>query len=117
MTSPIKLTIYDPQTHEPKKELQTSLVPWGILKRAIKLAKSLDYDQKEEDSGDQINTMLEKLGEDGFDNLTGLVADVFHGQVTIEEIEWGTETGEMINVLQAVVTRAFSEFKKTGNPT
>lgn len=108
MAAPIKLTIYNPETHESEKELQTSLIPWGILKRAIKLAKSL--------GGlaglDAANPMeaLARLDESAVDELTGLVADIFQGKVSLEELNRGTEIMEMVTVLQAIVTRAFGEF-------
>lgn len=110
MAAPIKLTIYN-EEHESVKELQTSLVPWGILKRAIKLAKTIKLEGKNQAE------LLESLDDEGFDNLTGLVADLFHGKVTIEELTWGTDALEMLTVLMAVVTKAFGEFANNGNPT
>ena len=115
MAAPIKLTIYNPETHESVKDLQTSLVPWGILKRAMRLAKHLGG------ISNLSNPMevLASLEEDAIDELTGLVADVFPGKVTLEELNEGTEIGEMVTVLQAVVARAFGEFgaQDPANPT
>lgn len=108
MATPIKLTIYNDE-HEPVKELQTSLIPWGLLKRAIKLAKTLKADGMSQEE------ILQALDEEGFENLTALVADLFHGKVTIEELTWGTDATEMLTILVTVVTRAFSEFGQ--NPT
>jgi hypothetical protein len=111
MAATIKLTIYNAE-HESVNELSTALVPWGILKRAVKLAKSLGTESLTQEQ------VLEALGEEGFDNLTALVADLYHGRVTIEELEWGTEASEMLAVLQAVVTRAFAELGSAGpDPT
>jgi len=110
MAAPIKLTIYNDE-HEAVKELQTSLVPWGILKRAIKLAKTFKAD------GSNPTEMMASLDDESFDNLTGLVADLFHGKVTVEELTWGADAGEMAAVMQAIVTRAFGEFGNAGvNP-
>ena len=110
MASPIQLTIYSAD-HEPVKELSVSLVPWGILKRAIKLAKSLKTDASKP------SDMLDGLDEEGFDNLTGLVADLYHGKVTVDELQWGTDAGEMMAVLQSIVTRAFGEIGTGADPT
>jgi hypothetical protein len=118
MAAPIKLTIYDPETHESVKELQTSLVPWGILKRAIRLVKSLGGvmdEMKTAQAAQDVMAVLDKLDEGTVDELTGLVCDVFGGKVTIEELNRGTEIMEMVTVLQAVVSRAMGSFG--GNPT
>jgi hypothetical protein len=87
-------------------------VPWGILKRAIKIAKRLG--QVEGRSGADI---LGGLDDEGFDELTGLICDLFHGEVSLEELNWGTDAGEMAAVMQAVITRAFGQFEQIANPT
>jgi hypothetical protein len=38
-STPIKLTFYNPETNEVKEEHVTYIVPWGILKRSMSLAK------------------------------------------------------------------------------
>lgn len=106
--APIKLTIYDEDSNV-VRELSQSFVPWGIMKRAIRLGKSMRGLIDKSDG-----EILEHMSEEDVDNLTGLVADVFGGRVTVEELEQGTEIQEMLAVLQAVITKAFHASQ---NPT
>jgi hypothetical protein len=106
---PIKLTIYN-QDNEPVKELQTSIVPWGIMKRAIKLVKSLKGSE-----GMSQAEMLDALDDESIDLMTALVADVFSGRVTVEELNRGVELGEMLPVIMQIINKAFSGIG--GDPT
>lgn len=91
--SPIALTLYD-EHDEPVKELQRNIVPWGILKKALKLRDlgEKDFDEK------------------SFDELTGFVCEVFGNQVTSKELEEQADTVQIIAVMNAVISRANSYF-------
>lgn len=106
---PIKLTIYN-EDSEPVKELQTSIIPWGIMKRAIKLVKTLKVSE-----GMSQTELLDALDDESIDTMTALVADVFGGKVSVEELNRGVELGEMLPVIMAIINKAFSGMG--GDPT
>lgn len=102
--TPIELTLYDPETNEALKTYSRSFIPWEILKRAIRLQKSLN---------------IQDMSEDNVDELASLVVAVFGDQFTLEQVNKGADIGEMAAVMQAVVTRAsqFVQGRSNGNPT
>lgn len=112
MGGPITLIIYNPETHEPVKTLHQSIIPWGIMKRTMKLAKSLkitpEMTQEE---------MIASLSDDAIDDLTGLVADVFAPRVTIEELNQGVELAEMLPVMMQVISKAFGQMGGGADPS
>lgn len=87
----MRITLYDPETNEVKGEFSRSIVPWGIMKRAIRLAGKLDKGQ---------------MTDDVVDELTGLVVDVFGRQFTAADLENGAEVSEMLTVLNTVIAKA-----------
>ena len=89
-STPIKLKLYT-ESDEELKECTRLIVPWGILKRAVRLDKALDPDN---------------MGEEDIDALAGLIIEVFKGQVTAEELDEHADIGEMITVLQQIVAKA-----------
>jgi len=105
MGAPIKLTIYNSDS-EVVKELSQSFIPWGIMKRAVRLAKGM----KIRDGMSQAE-MLENLDDATIDELTGLVMDVFGGRVTLEELNQGVEVTEMLPVMIQVIHKSFGQVK------
>lgn len=97
--TPIKITLYS-SSGEPMQEYSCSLIPWGILKKAIALTKGMDP---------------ENIGEQNLDAIAQLVVDVFGKQFSIADLDTGADIGEMMSVLQAVVSRA--SVLVTPNPT
>jgi hypothetical protein len=88
--TPIQITLYGNED-EVKGNYSRSIIPWGIMKRAIKLAKSFDQnDLKEED----------------IDTLAGLVVDAFGNQFSIEDLNNGADLGEMVTILNTIVAKA-----------
>jgi len=106
--TPIKLNIYDEDSNV-VKELSQGFVPWGIMKRAVRLGKSMRSLVGKSDA-----EILEQMTDEDIDNLTLLVSDVFGGRVTVEELERGAEIPEMLTVLQGVISKAFGA---AANPT
>jgi len=100
---PIELTLYDPATNEAVKTYTRSFVPWEILKAALRLRKRFDGGEFTDEDADE---------------LAALVVAVFGDEFSNEQVNKGTDIGEMITVIQAVVTRA-SQFVRGGeaNPT
>lgn len=88
---PIELTLYNPETNEPIKTYVRSYVPWGVLKQALAMREALS-------GGD--------LSADTLDELAGLVVAAFGDQFSVEQVTAGTDAGEMITVIQAILSRA-----------
>ena len=94
ISTPLKITIYDPETNEVRKEYSRSFIPWRILKKAIQISKTLaKMDQTE-------------ITEADVDAIAGLVVDVFVDQFTVAELNDGADLSEMMVVLQAIISRA-----------
>jgi hypothetical protein len=90
-STPMKLTIYDPETSEVKRELVQLFVPYKLLKAAIRLTK--DFDEN-------------NLNEEDLDTIAGLVIEVFGGRVTLEELNDGSDVGEMMTVIHQILAKA-----------
>ncbi|RPH60010.1 MAG: hypothetical protein EHM81_07110 [Chloroflexi bacterium] len=90
--APIELTLYD-DADEPIIKLSRVTVPWGILKKAVRLSKTLT--QKPEDISDE-----------QIDELTDLVVMIFgEEKVTRDDLEKRADVNDMINVIQSIVSR------------
>lgn len=98
----IKLTLYDPETSEVRKEFTRTFVPWRLLKSAIRLSKAL------------ANLDQNNLTEEDVDAIAGLVVDVFGNQFTVDELNDGADLSEMMAVMQQVVAKAHGA--TPGNP-
>jgi hypothetical protein len=92
MNTPIKITFYD-GNDEIVKEFSRATIPWGILKRAVSLSRSVGRDTQEV-SGTQL------------DEIAQLVVDLFGGQFTVDELNKGVDIGDMMAILDGIVTRA-----------
>ena len=88
--TPIKITLYE-ANNEIKQEYSRSMIPWGVLKKAIQLTKNIDQDA---------------IGEKDIDAIAGLIVEAFGSQFTIQELDAHADVGDMIHVLQNIVTRA-----------
>ena len=89
--TPMKLTLYDPETQEEKKTFTQMFVPWKLLKAAVRLSKSLN---------------VEELNEADVDAVAALVVETFGNRFTVDELNQGADIGEMITVMNAIVGRA-----------
>lgn len=88
------ITLYDPETNDVIKEYSRTFVPWKLLKRAVKLSKSIGSF----DSGD--------LSEDMIDELAALVVDTFGSQFSVDQLSNGADIGEMMTVLTGIMASA-----------
>jgi hypothetical protein len=88
--TPIKIMLYT-SDGEVKQEYSCSLIPWGILKKAISLTQDIDQT---------------KIGAQDLDAIAQLVVDVFGKQFSLADLDAGADIGEMMSVLQSVVSRA-----------
>lgn len=98
-STPITITLYGANDEE-NKTYSRMIIPWGILKKAISLTKSLN--EKDVSSLD-------------VDAIAGLVVETFGGQFSLQELDKGADVGEMISVLQNIVARASALVQ--ANPT
>jgi len=99
--SPIKLSFYGPDD-EVIHEYSRSTIPWGILKRAVSLSKTFG------EAPDQ-------LTEEDLDSIAQLVVDLFGEQFTLDELNKCVDIGDMMTVIQSIVSRAGALVK--ANPT
>ena len=88
--TPIKLTIYNADD-EPVKELSRLVVPWGILKRAVRMMDKMD---------------VENPTEEDIDAISGLIVQIFGDKVTIEELDNGADMDDMISCLRQIIAKA-----------
>jgi hypothetical protein len=100
--APIRLTLYNPETDEVIREYTRSFIPWELLKRALRLQKVLNTDE---------------INESDLDELAGLVVAVFGDQFTVEQLNNGADMGEMLAVINAIVSRASQLIQGSPNPT
>lgn len=93
--TPIKLTLYDPQTNEVKKELVKTFVPWKMLKRALALYRELN--------GKDMNA----LSEQDVDCISGLVIELFgEDRVSLAELDESCDITELLSVIQQISGKA-----------
>ncbi len=88
--TPIKLTLYEPESGEELKTYTAAFIPWRLLKKAAGLQ---DIDQSH-------------LTEADIDNIATVVIETFGGKFTLDELNAGAEVGEMMSVITAITTQA-----------
>ncbi len=93
MPEPISIKLYGPDDEE-LKTCTRSVIPWGILKKAIRINQTIG----KKAGGD--------LDEEDVDALAGLVVEIFGDQFTVEDLDKGADVSEMMAVIQAIVARA-----------
>ena len=93
ISAPLKITLYDPETSEVRKEYVRSFIPWRMLKKAVQLSKTLT-------KVDQENITDEQL-----DEVASLVVSVFGDQFTVEELNDGADLTEMMTVIQGIMAK------------
>ena len=91
MAEPIKITLYD-ENDEVKAEFSRSTIPWGILKKALKL-QSIDK---------------KGVSDADLDKISGLVCEIFGNKITLDDIDKYVDVEEVMAVFAAVISRASS---------
>lgn len=94
----------DGTEEEIKRELRRSIVPWGILERAIELQD--DFDGLENGT----------ITKEQFGKLTDFVIFVFDDKVTKEEINRYASVGDMLNIYMQIMQMVRNN-KAFQNPT
>jgi hypothetical protein len=93
MPVPVELTIYD-SNYEPVKKLSRLVIPWGVLKKAVRMAKTISAKNPND------------LGDDEMDAISDLIIHVFgEEKITRAELDAGVDIGDMVTTIQAIVAR------------
>ncbi len=90
--SPIRLTLYDPETNEVKAEFVQMFIPWGIMKSALKMMSLLDLKP-------------ENMSEEDLEKINGLICTCFGNRFTPEDLERYATQEEVWAVMMAIVNR------------
>jgi hypothetical protein len=98
--TPLQITIYG-KDDEVKSTHSISRVPWRILKAAVRMAKSIN---------------VNNLDEDDIDALAGLVVEAFDNQFSVADLE-NSDIGEMATVLTQIIAKAGTLMPRGANPT
>lgn len=97
--TPLKITLYDPETEEVKVTYTRLFVPWRILKVAIRLIKELNVSSLNAED-------LSKISEDDVDKIASLVVEAFGNKFTLEDLNNGSDLSDMMSVLQTIIAKA-----------
>lgn len=103
----LTLTLY--KKNQPVRELNQSILPWGILELAIDLQEALE-DVDLDNEGKVSNISKEKVS-----MLTDFVVYVFEDDVTKEELNRGASLEDMFALYQQIFVMVSQIMKK--NPT
>lgn len=98
ISAPLKLILYDKDTDEIKDELSCTIIRSRFLKKALALQELQGK---------------EKLTDDELDSIAGLVCQIFHNKITVDEFWDLTELEEAWTVINSIVSRAANLM---GNP-
>lgn len=91
MSAPVTITLYGPDD-EVLATYSRSIVPWGLLKRAWRVSNKMQGSAE--------------MSEEIFDELSGLVVELFGDKFTAAELSKGTDMGEVLAILQEIIARA-----------
>lgn len=89
-SAPIKITLYG-QDDADNKTFQRLIVPWGFLKRAIRLSKDMN---------------AAEITEEQVDAISDLLIEFFRNVFNREELEAGADVSEILACFQAIVNKA-----------
>jgi len=108
--APLSLTLYGID-NEIKRQVTRSIVPWGVLERAIDLHESLSELQLD-DQGQPVVTDVQ-LFKSQIADLTDFVVFIFDDAITPEEIKRGASIKDMFALYQQI----FAMVGQIKNPT
>ena len=94
--APVELTLYG-ENDEPENTYSKSVIRWGVLKKALKLAEQLRSGQESEKGG---------LTDESLDALNAFVCQLFNDQFTPKQLEEGADIAEVMACFRTVVNRA-----------
>jgi hypothetical protein len=100
---PLEIRLYSP---EDEATIYTrSIIPWGVLKKAMRLQKTF-ADPK-------------KIEPEDLDSLSALIVQAFGDRFTIDQLDKGADVDEMVAVMNQIIARAGLRMKDEAkvNPT
>ena len=106
--APIKLTLYG-VNDEIKGEFTRSIIPFGVLERAIDMQDML-RDVEQDEQGKPI------LSKDQYTTLADFVVFLFDDKVTHSDLSKYASLEDVFGIYQQIFTMV-SEITPTGNPT
>jgi hypothetical protein len=106
--SPLKITLYGVD-NEIKREVTRSIIPWGILERAIDLRDA--FENVETDAqGNPLNVDKDQIAQ-----LTDFVVFMFDDAVTADELKRGASLGDMFALYRQIFSMVAQSMP--ANPT
>lgn len=105
-STPVTITLYD-KNDEPET-FSRIIVPWGILKRSLVLAKEYHLDEKNN---------LDELEPEAFDAIAGLVCEIFDNQFSVADLDKRADISDVLSIFREITLRAEQAIAREGNPT
>ena len=102
--TPIKLTLYNPETNEVEREFSRAFVPTGNFTEMVKLLPLMDL------KNPQI------VDPDTAESIYALISELFGGQITIDQIKQGTDLNEFLALFETIVARVKTETPARAEP-
>jgi hypothetical protein len=87
--TPITITLYDADDNVAGVYTRL-IIPWGLLKRVLRFYKSVKLDD---------------LTEADLDELAALVVEIFGGKFSVDELNTGADTGDMVAVITQLIAK------------
>lgn len=91
--SPIVLNLYDPENQEITKTYTLTFIPWKMLKKAVRLSKSLSAKS------------MDQFEETDIDDITNFILGVFPNGLTVDVLDEQSDLSEMIDVIKGIINR------------
>jgi hypothetical protein len=116
MPVPIEITLYD-ANDEPIETYSRSVIPWGLLKKAVRMMAELNKTEKPAKKKHFWEKDIpEKLAEERqMEAISQFVVELFGNRFSVKDLEQGADVGEIMTVFQAVIARANATIN--ANPT
>ena len=113
LLQPIKLTLYDPETNEVKKEYTQSVITFEMLLAATQLQDALTTAEGQKRRWWWQKPITKEAMQ--IDALLELVMQFFGNQFSVTDLRRGADVSEVMTVIQAIIGRAGSIVQ--ANPT
>ncbi len=97
--TPLVIRIYD-DTGE-YREFTQPVVPWGVLKAAVRVAKTVN---------------MQDPSEEDVDIIAGLVVMAFKNRFSVSDLDGGADITEMMAILSTIMAKA-NAWEQAANPT
>lgn len=109
LLEPIKITLYEPKTHEKKAEYEQPIITFETLFRAAALSEVANAKPKRKRWWmwwEKAPTKAPTNEQAQIDALLRLVVDFFDGQFSVEDLRKGADISDVMSVLQSIMGRS-----------